>query len=134
MKDLAVKIAWKLYGLQYTWGGDDPMAGFDCSGLCIDILKSVGILPRDGDWTANSLHELFKNKPDHPSAGCLVFWGNKRRMTHVEFCIDELHTIGASGGGNRNLTQEDAIRTNAYVKVRPIIGRIEYKAIVNPFD
>jgi len=55
-------------------------------------------------------------------------------MTHVEFCIDELHTIGASGGGNRNLTQEDAIRTNAYVKVRPIIGRIEYKAIVNPFD
>jgi len=28
----------------YLWGGDDPLAGFDCSGFVIEILKSVGIL------------------------------------------------------------------------------------------
>ena len=132
---LATKVAWKLYGLPYIWGGDDPMDGFDCSGLCVEILKSVGMLPRKGDWNANSFYELFKDKIDHPSAGCLVFWGNGRKMTHVEFCIDELHTMGASGGGSANMTREDAIRKNAFVKVRPIVGgRAEAKAIVDPFQ
>jgi len=132
-KELALRVGWKLYGLPYIWGGDDTVAGFDCSGMCIEILKSVGKLSRKGDWTADSLYRLFNNKLDHPSAGCLVFWGNERRMVHVEFCIDELHTLGASGGGSKNMTREDAIRRNAYVKVRPIAGRADPKAIVNPF-
>ena len=134
-RELALKIAWKFYGLSYIWGGDDPIKGVDCSGLVVEILKSVGVLSRKGDWNANSLYQLFNNKPSEPKAGCLVLWGNNKRMTHIEFCIDGVHTMGASGGGSANMTREDAIRKNAYVKVRPIVGdRGKYKAIVDPFQ
>ena len=48
------------------------LRGFDCSGYCIEILKSVGLLPRKGDWTAAGLFEKF-GKVVEPSTGCLVF-------------------------------------------------------------
>ena len=127
--EIALRVAWSYVGTPYRWGGDD-FSGVDCSGLCIEILKSVGILPRKYDTTAKGLFKMFAAKQtNNPSAGCLVFWGNP--IYHVEFCIDEQHTIGASGGGSKTLTKEDAIRDNAYVKVRPI--RKGYTKIVNPF-
>jgi len=123
-------------GLFYKWGGDDP-SGFDCSGFVIEILKSVGVLPRKGDWTAEGLYGKFINyKVKTPEAGCLVFWWDKngRKVIHVEFCIDENRTIGASGGGSYTLDLENAIKHNAFIKIRPInygrLGKIEF---INPF-
>ena len=129
---LAIKVAWTFVGTFYRWGGDDP-SGFDCSGLVIEILKSVGKLPRSGDYTANKLFWKFAgSQVATPEAGCLVFWGKDvRHITHVEFCIDGEQTIGASGGGSSTTTIEAAKAQNAYVKVRPI--RENYVAIVNPF-
>lgn len=127
---IAVKVAWAFVGKFYKWGGDDP-SGFDCSGLCIEILKSTGHLPRKGDWTAQSLFNEFRdNTVFNATTGCLVFWGWPK-ITHVEFCIDGELTIGASGGGSKTITEADAIKQNAYVKVRPI--RKGYSKIVNPF-
>jgi len=61
-------------GNWYKWGGDDP-SGFDCSGLVIEVLKSVGVLPRVGDWTADDLYRRFEeHKVKTPEAGCLAFW------------------------------------------------------------
>jgi len=129
---IALEIAWKLYGTPYRWGGDDPMQGFDCSGLCVEILKSVGRVPRNNDYTANGLFKLFHEKEvKEPTSGCLVFWGNAKKLTHVEFCINEDFTIGASGGGSKTITTEDAINQNAFIKVRPI--RSGYLKIVDPF-
>jgi len=131
--DLAIKIAWKMWGQPYIWGGDDPVQGFDCSGMVIEILKSVNILPRNGDWTANSLYKRFNNcivAIEEP--GCLVFWGDPRK-THIEFVIEKGFTIGSSGGGSRTLSRKDAVRQNAYVKIRPLAGRSIPSAILDPF-
>ncbi|MFC1535727.1 NlpC/P60 family protein, partial [Candidatus Neomarinimicrobiota bacterium] len=49
MKKIASSIAFHFVGLPYLWGGDDAVAGYDCSGLVIEILKSVGLLQRSGD-------------------------------------------------------------------------------------
>jgi cell wall-associated NlpC family hydrolase len=131
-KEVSLKVAWRMWGLPYIWGGDDTLAGFDCSGMCVEILKSSGVLPRKGDWTADGLYRKFKNnKVSGTFAGCLVFWGNDTRMTHVEFIIEPHHTIGASGGGRMTLTWRDAVNQNAYIKVRPV--RPGYKAVVDPF-
>lgn len=127
----AKKVAWALINTPYRWGGDDPMKGFDCSGLCIEILRSVALLPRTGDWTANDLAHMFPAE-DRPSAGCLVFWlaSNGQYYRHVEFCIDEELSIGASGGGSSVTTEASAVAKNAYCKVRPV----RYPSrIVNPF-
>jgi len=121
MIETALKIAWKLYGQAYRWGGDDPLAGFDCSGFVIEILKSVGVLPRQGDWTAENLYQLFAQRSCDPKPGALVFFpGASGKMRHVEFCINEKLTIGASGGGSGTRGIEVAVAANAFVKVRPI--------------
>ena len=133
-RDMALKIAWKFYGTYYTWGGDDP-SGFDCSGLIVECLKSVDCLPRSGDWTAASLWHRFPIKPANGKAGDLVFWSNvpNGRIIHIEMCISEELSIGASGGGSRTKTRQDAIRHNAFIKVRPFDSRKNLFGFADPY-
>jgi cell wall-associated NlpC family hydrolase len=134
---LREKAAWyisQFIGLPYRWGGDDPMLGFDCSGLIMEVLQGVGLeLPAD-DKTADMLWQRYRPyEVATPYLGCLILWLNAEgRAVHIEMAIDNDHTIGASGGGSKTLTREDAIRMNAHVKMRPLAHRGGYK-IVDPF-
>lgn len=126
-REIAVKIAWSFLGQPYIWGGDDPIQGFDCSGLIIEILKSLGYISENEDYSANSLASKFNRiyefgKNEIPlEAGDLIFWQIKNsRFSHVELAIGKFHSIGASGGGNNVKSIEDAIKYNAFIKVRPI--------------
>lgn len=132
---LALQIAWKLYGLPYMWGGDDPLKGFDCSGMVIEILKSIGILPFKGDWTAAGLWERFQDwQKDTAGPGRLVFWSYAGGPPyHIEMCLNEELSIGASGGGRKTRTEQDAVEQNAYIKIRPIQGRGDVKGYCDPF-
>lgn len=117
----------------YSWGGND-FYSVDCSGLVIEILKSVGILPHNFDDTAQGLYLRFKShKLDYMNAGYLVFWFKNGKANHVEMAVDEYHVIGASGGGSDTLTIANAVKHDAFVKMRPVGYRgSEYK-IVDPF-
>uniref|UniRef100_A0A6M3JPN5 NlpC/P60 domain-containing protein n=1 Tax=viral metagenome TaxID=1070528 RepID=A0A6M3JPN5_9ZZZZ len=131
-REIALKVAWSHLGKPYLWGGDDPLAGFDCSGFAVEYCKSGGCLPRTGDWTANGLYERFK-VVHIPYEGCLVFWENSGRIIHVEICLDDIYAIGFSGGGSDTLTVQDAIKANAYCKVRPFRSRAGLYGFVDPF-
>uniref|UniRef100_A0A6M3JF58 NlpC/P60 domain-containing protein n=1 Tax=viral metagenome TaxID=1070528 RepID=A0A6M3JF58_9ZZZZ len=131
-REIALKVAWSHLNGPYLWAGDNPLAGFDCSGFAIECLKSAGILPRSGDWTANGLYEKFK-VVHIPYEGCLVFWENNGRIIHVEICLDDIFAIGFSGGGSDTLTVQDAIRSNAYCKCRPFRSRAGLYGFVDPF-
>ena len=129
-KKITLKVAWSYLGTPYLWGGDD-FSGFDCSGFIIECLKSAGILPRSGDWTADGLSHMFQPVV-YPHEGCLVFWGTPK-IIHVELCLDDTFSIGASGGGNSSLSVADAIKQNAYIKVRPLRTRKGIVGFTNPF-
>lgn len=123
--EIVLKLAMKWVGKPYTWGGDDPMASFDCSGLMIELFKSIGKLPRGGDWTADGLMNFgWSELIDVYRPGVLAFWGITGRATHVEMVFamnaGQVLTVGASGGGRNTKTLEDAIRMNAYIKIRPL--------------
>jgi cell wall-associated NlpC family hydrolase len=135
LKDIADKIAFSFLGKPYVWGGDDPVNGFDCSGFCIEILKSIGALPRQGDWTAEGLwNRLIAKQVSEPYGGCLVFWtGSTDKIIHVEYAINEELCIGASGGGSKTQSNQDAIDQNAYIKVRPWKTRKNVKGFIDPF-
>ena len=128
----AERIAWRFLGKPYYWGGDDPLQGFDCSGFMIEILKGVNLLPRPGDWNADTLAGMFPEVLS-PSRGCLLFWMNreKTKYIHVEMALNNELQIGASGGGMGTKVYEDAVRMNAYIKVRPIPKTVA--KIVDPF-
>jgi cell wall-associated NlpC family hydrolase len=111
------------------------MAGFDCSGFCIEILQAAGKLPRKFDTTASGLFGMFPRSAIG-APGCLVFWhgSSKSSIVHVEYCIGDGLAIGASGGGSRTQTGQDAINQNAFIKIRPIDSRPGVAGYVDPFS
>jgi len=142
-RELALDIWKALLWKPYLWGGNDPMSGFDCSGLVIEGLKSVGLLPREGDWSAHALARERFPAPRYPrladsmlQPGCLVFWGSAERLTHVEIVFARaegvLVTIGASGGGSKTTDLDAAKAQDAYVKLRPL--RSGWQEALDPFQ
>lgn len=121
-------------GTPYRWGGDDPMAGFDCSGLVQEILASLGEDP-PGDQTAQSLHDHFLARPRRSIALCgsLAFFGSSvGAISHVGFCISPEVMLEAGGGGSATTSLEQAVKQNAYVRLRPISSRRDLVALILP--
>jgi hypothetical protein len=150
---IAERVAYSHLGKPYVWGGDSALEGFDCSGLVIEILKSVGILPLIGDWTAAGLWRHFQDCVTvAPQLGCLVFWGDSTgRIRHIEFCLTSRLSLGASGGGSANTPPdptgdpvvdrldrilfllEGSGDDDAYIKIRPFDTRPGVVGFVDPF-
>lgn len=132
-RDVAFKVWEAALYEPYRWGGDDPIWGFDCSGLVIEGLKAAGRFPRDADDTAAGLSTRYPETQGAAAPGHLLFWG--KPIIHVEVVWDiidgEPFTIGASGGGSNTRAAEDAARFNAYVKIRP--ARAGWVRRVDPF-
>lgn len=121
-------VVLQYHGTWYTWGGDDP-SSFDCSGLVIEGLKSVGIINRKMDYAADGLWKKFRLgklllDTVVEDAGDLCFWfDNQGKAVHVAVCVDEEHYIGAEGGGRYVKTLKAAIKANAFIKIRPLDSR-----------
>lgn len=129
----------KFLGLPYKWGGDDPLNGYDCSGLVQDLLAMVGVDPV-GDQTAQALHDALRAKSltitenlAMLDTGAVVFYGKSiTQITHVEMILEERILIGAIGGGSRTLTFSDASAQNAFVKLRPFGYRRDIVSVLLP--
>lgn len=137
-RSIVCEEAWHYLGKPYVWGGDDPIAGFDCSGFAIELLKSVGKIPINGDWTANGLFNLLRLKyinslVEKPICGCFAFYGDENRIKHVTLCVSDEECIGAEGGSSTSKTINDAIAQNAFIKIRPIYYRHDVYAFLDVF-
>ncbi len=131
--DLMIKYAISWIGTRYKWGGENH-EGWDCSGLVQEILASVGADPKY-DQTAQALYDHFKcfGTRDIKEPGSLAFFGfNDERITHVGFMVDPFRMVEAGGGGSRTHTPEDAIRQNAFVRIRPIKSRTNLVCTILP--
>jgi peptidoglycan endopeptidase LytE len=64
----------ELLGIPYTWGGEDPKTGFDCSGFLVYVFNKQGVyLPRTIAMIWN-----VGTPVDSPSVGDLVFFETYR--------------------------------------------------------
>lgn len=126
-------------GLPYKWGGDDPIAGYDCSGLVIELLQSVGLLPRKFDTTAQGLYNHFQSEGVHNAHACgsLCFYGKSvTNIYHVAMLLENTapyRLIEAGGGNSDTTTEEAAERQNAYVRIRTLKGRKDLVSVIKPY-
>lgn len=138
-RDRAIKYISRFIGTFYIYGGDDP-SGFDCSGIVHEFLQSEGLEEHGLDSTAHDLYiEHFVNKKskrrENPIKGCLIFWLRDGKAYHVAIAINEDQVITASGGTSATKSIADAIRQNAFIKVRPLDYRGDFFVkICDPFD
>ena len=100
-RDAFIAYLKSFLGTPYGWGGDD-FSKIDCSGLIIEGLKSVGLLPNKFDTTANGLYHKYRVEiPSYPyKKGQLAFWLNEEnKATHVAALVNPWQIIEAGGGG-----------------------------------
>ena len=130
-----IQTALSHQGQFYSWAGDDPN-GFDCSGFVIECLKTTGFIKgKWTDFTADGLWHLLKEYSTvQPCEGVIVFYFKKNDIaTHVGICLDDEYCISADGGGKKTKTKADAIRDNAFIKIRPIDKRKEARRYAHIF-
>lgn len=68
----AVAIAKRYLGVRYTWGGDRPSTGFDCSGLTMFVYAQLGI--QLTHYTGAQWKEGYRLTPTQLRKGDLVFF------------------------------------------------------------
>lgn len=126
-----IDVAKMFFGIRYDWGGNSPLDGMDCSGFVCEVLRSLGYL--QDDYSAQGLFTKFsklKNKREF-NEGSLIFFGkNQESITHIAIALDDKLMIEAGGGGSKTNTIQDSIKSNAYVRIRPIKNRKDFVAVI----
>lgn len=121
------EYAMKFIGRPYIWGGDGSGkcgGGFDCSGLVLECLLAMGILPK-GDMTAQGINDILYDmgwrQGLYIKEGDVLFFGKDlHHITHVSIAIDNYLMVEAGGGGSKCKTPATS---TGMVRVRPIASR-----------
>jgi len=133
----------KFIGIQYHYGddqfrGDDPIEGFDCSGLVTEGLRAIGELKWNQRFNAQMFYDRYvKDRnlvPNRTKPGCLLFFGTAiDHVSHIAIVLDR-NTLLEAGGGSRDTKSKGiaAVR-NAFVRLRPITYRRDLIQIADPF-
>lgn len=131
---LMIAYAKTWIGIPYKWGGNSP-DGVDCSGFVQLVLQRVGLDPV-GDQTAQAIYDHFLktgSKIISAREGAIIFFGkNVKSITHVSIALNETDMIEAGGGGSKTNTYDDAVRDDAWVRIKPITNRRDVVAILMP--
>jgi hypothetical protein len=125
-REKLVNYGSKLISIPYLWGGRSSF-GFDCSGLCQNLYRQVGIeIPRDASAQASvgfSLNFIGEALP-----GDLVFFDNDEgKIIHVGMIIGDSKIIHASGRVKVDSLDHQGIfskEQNRYTHVLRLIRRV----------
>lgn len=134
-----IDYAKRFIGKPYLFGGDDPVYGFDCSGLACELLRLTGLVPYNFRANAQGIHDFLIKLPgihQFPSpsgAGSFVFFGKDlKSIVHVGFCIGGNFMVEAGGGDSTTTSEEVASKRNAFVKIRRVSYRKDFLVSVLP--
>jgi cell wall-associated NlpC family hydrolase len=124
--------------IPYIWGGTgDP--GYDCSGLVVEWLQTVGEVTEGYDNSAQGLYNKYVNNGRHSAhadpamRGALAFYGKSvSKITHVAIVRNEYLIIEAGGGGSKITDVEAAQKAAARVRMRPIKARKDFLVMIKP--
>jgi cell wall-associated NlpC family hydrolase len=101
VEDSVVMLAREQIGRRYSWGGERPETGFDCSGLMRHVLRAMGVnLPRTSAEQARAGQEIPRDILQLRPGDILTF-GRGARVTHVGIYSGDGRYIHASSASGR---------------------------------
>ena len=123
---LLLRYAESLYGVPYIYGGNNPVEGFDCSGLVCEILRAGGMIGKQ-DYNSQMLFDAFQadwTKVNRPVRGTILFFGKgEREISHCAFGLGCGLMVECGGGDSSTITREAAAKKGAFVRPRPVTWR-----------
>ncbi len=91
-------LAFSQIGTLYRPGGVEPATGFDCSGFTTWVYSKLGVnLPRSSREQYQEGKVIAKTQL---RKGDLVFFGSKKRITHVGIYLEDNKFIHSSSSGD----------------------------------
>jgi hypothetical protein len=77
---------------------------------------------------------MLESLPINDATGCLFFYGKDlKSISHVAVGFDSDFTIiEAGGGGSLTLSESDASKQNAFIRLRPFNRRSDLVSILKP--
>lgn len=128
-------VAIKFFKIRYTWGGNTPEEGFDCSGLVAECLRSVGKLD-SRDYSAQMLFDKFFAiaKTSTIDQDAVLFFGSDiDNVSHVAISLGhdddgKAYMIEAGGEGKPRYDDQgqEIPDHRGYVRIRPISNRKDF--------
>lgn len=135
---LALGLAYiqTLVGVPYMYAGDNPITGFDCSGVASEFLRAVGELAYNERLSAQQLYDRYANNNagvGYFAPGYLSFYGKSVvEIVHVGVVISPHLMVEAGGGDHTTTTLAEAGARDAFVRVRPIKYRKDFLLTIKP--
>jgi len=132
-------------GTFYTWGGDDP-SSFDCSGLVVEALKSVGLISRHDDRTADDEVRGHCKDEQHPRQTIVVIREGEENSRHrpqasadpldfARIACEHRKSYPATDAGRHQRYLDDAARREGGIAPSPDkVQRPEYRQEVPGVD
>ncbi len=135
-----IDYAKSFLGVPYVWGGNNRLAGMDCSGFVCEVLRSVGLLGSE-DHTAQGIFDTLSALPNVRTSnrgavfiGSVLFFkgSNEERISHVAIALNWKQMIEAGGAGSACTDKDKAAKLGAMVRVRPIKSRSDLFCVLRP--
>ncbi|MBA3754834.1 MAG: C40 family peptidase [Nitrosomonas sp.] len=127
-----INYLFNFIGSPYAWGKEGPSKlGFDCSGLMLEGLRSIGKWGKD-DASSQGIFNKFEPSNSlitlgKADCGCLLFFGkDKKSITHIGLAINNYQYIEAGGGDSKTVDK-------GMVRIRPLSWRKDLVAVIDIF-
>jgi cell wall-associated NlpC family hydrolase len=112
--------ALQLIGAPYRYGGDDPSAGFDCSGLVFYTYGQAGYtVPRN---SREQFRAARKIALDDAAPGDVVFFQDELKLSHVGIYLGDGRFVHAPASGRR--VAIGSLDTSHYQQALVGVGRL----------
>jgi len=79
-----VEYASRFIGTKYSWGGNTPEQGFDCSSFVCEVLRAYGYIGNKKDYCSQQLFNL-KNELLITNGIPLAFFGKSNKKIKAYF-------------------------------------------------